>query len=122
MEAITMSQASYERSLASKLDSLIEQLLGEQRCCLPEVAKQMGMSDRSVQRKVKALLGTTFSQYVLRKQLSLARRFLSQGQQVKAAAYNSGFKDPSHLNRTFKKQFGITPGEYSKKTCLAMAS
>lgn len=34
---------------------------------------------------------------------------IESGQSVKEAAYNSGFKQASHLTREFKRHFGICP-------------
>lgn len=34
---------------------------------------------------------------------------IERGQSIKEAAYNSGFKQPSHLTREFKRHFGICP-------------
>lgn len=38
-----------------------------------------------------------------------AFRALQQGQSLKEAAYYSGFKQPSHFSREFKKYFGVSP-------------
>ena len=59
--------------------------------------------------------GTTFSQFVLARRLSLARRMLADPwldhQAIAAIAYEAGFGDLSYFNRAFRRHFGMTPGE-----------
>ena len=38
----------------------------------------------------------------------------SGGYNVSTIAYMTGFNDPKYFSKCFKKQFGISPSEYSK--------
>ena len=41
------------------------------------------------------------------------RDMLLSGEALSSAAYLCGFSDQSHLTRTFKKIYGVTPGVYA---------
>lgn len=45
--------------------------------------------------------------------LLAAKRMLASGQTAATAAAAVGFYDQSHLNRLFKRAYGITPGAYA---------
>ena len=53
--------------------------------------------------------------YLLWRRLVCAVQTLQQEKTATEAAYIAGFSDSAHLSRTFKKQFGISLREYSKK-------
>ena len=50
--------------------------------------------------------------YLNQIRMRLAKEFLSQGMSIANTAIAVGMSDQSHLNRHFKKIFGITPGYY----------
>jgi AraC-like DNA-binding protein len=57
----------------------------------------------------------SFSEFVLAQRLALARRMLTDprwiGRPISAIAFDAGFADLSHFNRTFRRCFGATPSE-----------
>jgi AraC-like DNA-binding protein len=59
--------------------------------------------------------GLTFSSYVLGQRLSRAHRFLSYShlasRNISSVAFDVGFGDLSYFNRTFRRRYGVTPGE-----------
>jgi transcriptional regulator GlxA family with amidase domain len=59
--------------------------------------------------------GITFSEYVLNQRLLRAHRMLTDprlaGRTITTIAFASGFGDLSHFDRTFHRQFGVTPSE-----------
>ncbi|HEY6925195.1 MAG TPA: AraC family transcriptional regulator, partial [Steroidobacteraceae bacterium] len=50
--------------------------------------------------------------YILQARLEEARRLLLRGHSLAQAAGFAGFCDQSHLNRHFKRVYGITPAQY----------
>ncbi|HVZ15249.1 MAG TPA: helix-turn-helix transcriptional regulator [Bauldia sp.] len=59
--------------------------------------------------------GISFSEFVLAQRLAEARRLLldprNAARRISAIAYDVGFGDLSHFNRSFRRRFGMTPGE-----------
>ncbi len=66
-------------------------------------------------RMFRAQFGITPHQYVLNCRINHARKVLQLGKSATAAAQASGFADASHLNRNFKKVFGMTPKQFQSQ-------
>jgi AraC-like DNA-binding protein len=50
------------------------------------------------------------------RRLQQARRMIETGEPLAEIAAETGFADQSHLNRHFKKAFGMTPGRWAALT------
>jgi AraC-like DNA-binding protein len=76
------------------------------------VAAHLGMTPRHLQRLFENE-GTTFSAFLLGRRLARAYRMLcgpqSGQKQVSTIAYDVGFGDLSHFNRSFRRLYGATP-------------
>ncbi len=88
-------------------------------CCRPDlsvhtVAARHGVSARYVQRLFEES-GTTFTQYLAEQRLAAAHDALrhpaSADVAISTIAYDCGFSDVSHFNRSVRRRFGCTPGE-----------
>jgi AraC-like DNA-binding protein len=69
-------------------------------------------------RKLFDSMGTTFTDFVLEQRLARAHRMLSDPrseQPIGAIAFQCGFGDLSYFNRTFRKQYGLTPSDVRKQ-------
>ena len=53
--------------------------------------------------------------YLVQLRLEKAREYIDSGQGIAEAAFLAGFSDQSHLSRSFKKRYGLTPGLYSSQ-------
>jgi AraC-like DNA-binding protein len=47
------------------------------------------------------------------RRLQRARRMIETGEPLAETAVATGFTDQSHLNRQFKKAYGVTPGRWA---------
>ncbi|RBQ28984.1 helix-turn-helix domain-containing protein [Aliarcobacter vitoriensis] len=65
-------------------------------------------------RVFKKEFGLPIHSYILNKKVHLAKELLSSNISISQVSQNSGFFDQSHLNRSFKRIFQITPKEYQK--------
>lgn len=81
-------------------------------------AANLGISVRYVHKQF-AMIGTTFSSYVMSKRLEHVSRDLvsdtGRQQPIFVLAYRWGFNDLSTFIRAFKKKFGCSPREYRAK-------
>ncbi|HEX5683953.1 MAG TPA: helix-turn-helix transcriptional regulator [Ideonella sp.] len=85
------------------------------RWTLQALAREMGMSTRSLQRHLAAG-GSGFSGLVSSVRLSRSAKLLVETlQQPAQIAYVCGFADQGHFNREFKRFSALTPGEYRRE-------
>jgi AraC-like DNA-binding protein len=77
---------------------------------LLELAEQVGISHRSLQRGFQVLFGMTVMRYFRQQRLIQAEQLLRQGNQtVTEVAMQVGYGHLGHFASAFKRQFGITP-------------
>jgi AraC-like DNA-binding protein len=82
---------------------------------LQMLSVQMKASERKVQRKLRALLACTPSEYVRSKRLQLSLAFLKRGTTVSEAARAVGFTSQSYFASCFRAQYGETPSGFQKR-------
>jgi AraC-like DNA-binding protein len=76
------------------------------------VAKELGMSARTLQRRITDE-GATFRQLLLEARQELARQYLTQSSiEITEAAYLLGYDDANSFHRAFKTWEGTTPGHW----------
>lgn len=80
-----------------------------------ELAGRVTMSERQLQRKVRALLGVSPADYLRELRLQEAAQRLRRGELAGNVAMDVGFASPSHFGACFKARFGATPGEFAAR-------
>lgn len=79
---------------------------------LIDLAQQVGVSDRTLQRGFRELFGTTVVGYSMQQRLNRAEQLLRQPERTVAeVARLVGYGHLSYFATVFKRQFGITPSE-----------
>ncbi|MDQ8700553.1 helix-turn-helix transcriptional regulator [Hyphomicrobium sp. LHD-15] len=88
--------------------------LGDTNLSLEWIAARQNVSPRHLQRLL-ARKGTSFSDLVRRARVSRARAMLESphnaGRSILSIALECGFPEASALNRAFRQEYGLTPGE-----------
>jgi AraC-like DNA-binding protein len=83
-----------------------------------DLARRLGISGRYVHLLLEDT-GLSFSEHVLEKRLAHAYAILESPGQLPARigdiAFECGFSDLSHFNRSFRRRFGCTPSEVRAK-------
>lgn len=67
-------------------------------------------------RMFREQFGITPHQYIINHRINRVRTALQAGTDVSRVAQAYGFADVSHLNRHFKRMYGVTPRQYQKQT------
>jgi AraC-like DNA-binding protein len=78
-----------------------------------ELEKITGLDRYALSRHFRALLATSPHRFLLMRRLQHARSMIEAGEPLAEIAVATGFADQSHLNRHFKKAFGLTPGRWA---------
>lgn len=77
-----------------------------------EVAEMVGLSVRSLQRKL-SLAGLTYSGLLEQVRFNNAIKLLSDTEdKIIDVAFSSGYADPAHFTRAFRRISGLTPREF----------
>lgn len=79
---------------------------------LEDLAIEFKLSVVHLIRVFKKEIGLPIHSYVLNKKVHKAKELIAENISIVEAALSSGFFDQSHLNRSFKRIFQITPKEY----------
>ena len=74
----------------------------------------MAMSNRQLQRKLKAMSGATFGEVLRDYRLTQAYLLLNSGEQIAVIADAVGFSSSNYFSRCFKAKYGKTPKDYRK--------
>lgn len=78
------------------------------------VAKALNVSPSSLSHRFKDELNISVYRYISEKRLSEARKLISQGESLSAAAEKCGFKDYSCFFRLYKKRYSRSPSAHLK--------
>jgi AraC-like DNA-binding protein len=91
---------------------ILKRLLAGNRPDILTVARELGVSARTLQRKITEE-GTSFRQLLLEARRELVRQYLTQPSiEINEAAYLLGYDDPNSFYRAFRSWEGVTPDSW----------
>lgn len=80
------------------------------------LAKEIGISPVHLSRSFPKYFNSTLGDRIRSLKVEKARNLLSTGNASNSEiAYSCGFSDESHFIKSFKKQLGLTPGDYRRQ-------
>ncbi len=96
----------------NKLKSVIADNYHDILFMRPQLAREMNVSERQLQRKVKALIDDSPMNLLRDYRIEMAAKKLSDGFQVSLVVDECGFSSVSYFAACFKKKYGMTPKKY----------
>ncbi len=82
---------------------------------LDVVSNEFFISKFHLSHKFKEVTGMTFNTFVNKKRLNYSKQLLRNGIATSEVYLNCGFSSYSYFLKTFKKEFGITPKEFTSR-------
>jgi len=104
-----------QRSVCGQVKWILKRRLAGARPEIGEVARELGLSDRTLQRRIVDD-GATFRQLLLEARQELAREYLNRPDiDVAEVAYLLGYEDSNSFYRAFRVWEGTTPAQLRSK-------
>lgn len=106
----------YNKKIDPRIKTLMNILedIPEKKIYSKELAQLVDLSESRLAHLFKEQTGTSIRRYLVWLKLKQAIRIILKGESFTTAAHESGFSDSSHLSRTYKQMFGITPSSLLK--------
>lgn len=112
--AVGDANASEQQTWLAQLETVLSEHLNDQRFSVGFLAEKLDLSRHTLNRRLKAKVGLTTTQYLQEFRLHHARQLLESGKvlTVSAAAQACGIMDVKYFSQLFKKRFGQPPSYY----------
>ena len=111
---MTAGRSSRNRDFAGDVRQIVSQSLARRHPNIPVVARELGMSPRTLQRRLGDV-GLTYARLVAQARADLARQMLGEpGPKIGEIARSVGYSDAGHFTRAFLRWTGLTPREFRR--------
>ena len=121
---LTLMGRSIQEQTASVLKAEKPDLLNEvlayielhlsEKITLEETAKHFYVSVSTITQLFRQKMGTSFYRCVTQQRLIAAKTLIAEGKSLEDVSRAVGFTDYSSFYRAFKKEYGITPRQYTQ--------
>lgn len=102
-------------SFLENILQVIEKHLSDEHFGVEMLCREIGISERQVQRKLKAVTNKSPNQLISSVRLHRAKELLfNNTSNVAEIAFQTGFSNPSYFSKSFKKEFRVSPSELLK--------
>jgi len=108
-----------DREFIDKFRNLIAENYNEDNLNLGLLCDQLAMSERQMQRKIKAVLNQTATEYIRNYRLQQGALLLKNGLTISEVTYQVGFSATTYFSSCFKAYYGVSPTTYQQKTANA---
>jgi AraC-like DNA-binding protein len=99
-------------TLRASVENAMAPMLPHGKATAVEIARRMGMSNRTLARKLSSE-GLTFSGILEELKINLAKRYLSDGDlPISQVAWLLGYREISAFTHAFKRWTGMTPSQW----------
>lgn len=119
--ALRLANLPQPETVAATVQRLIGEHLGERLVDLPLIADSMGLSPRTLQRRLREE-GSNFVRLLEACRFRRACECLGGGEMaVEELAAHLGYSEPANFYRAFKAWAGLTPNEYRQRQRAGLA-
>ena len=111
LEAFKGSLTEHDRRFLERVEKVLEQEFSDSDFSTARFANGVAMSERQLQRKLKAIMNHSPNEHLRNFRLKKAMKLLETGSSVADAAYSVGFVSLSYFASCFKARFGLAPSQ-----------
>ncbi|HEX7869065.1 MAG TPA: helix-turn-helix transcriptional regulator, partial [Chryseobacterium sp.] len=102
-----------DNEFINKLVRIIEKDIDNLEFGVPELAREIGMSQPVLYKKLDAVTGMSVNDFIKSVKMNNAGNLLkTKRYTINEVAYMVGFSDRKYFSKEFKKQYGKTPTEF----------
>ena len=110
-----LTQARHADSLVERAQGWLQKNMAGD-VMMPDLARELAVSERTLERRFGAAVGQTPLGYLQAVRLDAARALLEAGDMsVQSIAAQVGYSDASSFSRLFRESFGLSPGAYRRR-------
>ncbi len=111
-----ISVTPYDVSFMEMLLAVVEKNIGDIRFSVEALAKEAGMSQSQLHRKLKAIINMPANHFIRSVRMQHAMELLQNGAgNISEIAYMVGYDEPGYFSKSFLKFFGKLPSEVNRK-------
>ncbi|PTB95878.1 adenylate/guanylate cyclase domain-containing protein [Marivirga lumbricoides] len=109
---INQQKLLQNESLLENVLQCIDIHLEDEAFGVDKLCKEIGISERQLQRKLKAITNKSPNQLISSVRLHRAKELLmDQQKNISEVAFTTGFSNPSYFSKCFKREFGMAPSD-----------
>jgi len=110
---------SHDDKFVRKLVKIIEDVIDDELLSVEYLASEIGMSRANLYRKLKTITGETPVEFIKKIRLKRATQLLKNNNfYISEVASMTGFNNLKYFSKCFKKEYGVTPTQYSNNNKL----
>jgi signal transduction histidine kinase/DNA-binding response OmpR family regulator len=104
-----------DKKFISDFAAIVELNLANEKFTVDDISQLIGISRIQLYRKVKALLGTNVSDYIMNRRLKKAKYLLkNENVTIAEITYMVGFANATYFSTIFKAKYNCTPSEFKR--------
>lgn len=111
MEAVPKIDDQFVQRLIEEIDRHLK----DTKLDVSLLAKELGMSKSTLNRKMRAIFNLPTNQFIGDYRLQQSTTYLQSGYTVAETAYHVGFDSPSYFAQCFKRHFQKSPSDFQKQ-------
>jgi PAS domain S-box-containing protein len=111
---VSNEELSLDNKFLEKLETITAKIYMNTDLDIIQLATEMALSERQLQRKIKVLLGITPNNFIKEFRLKKAKILLQNGSQIGRIALDVGFSSQTYFGRCFKEHYACTPKQYQQ--------
>ena len=112
---VSSEELSLDTKFIEKLETITAKSYMNTELDITQLAAEMAISERQLQRKIKVLLGITPNNFIKEFRLKKAKILLKNGSQIGRIALDVGFSSQTYFGRCFKEHYSCTPKQYQQQ-------